>query len=510
MADLITTDERRRVLTLASKSLENFGRIFMPRALTAKTPPMHGKIDRLLMDSTKKRKGIIAPRGHAKSTKASVILPLFSTLFNHPDKEKLYIGISESQSQSIAFLNIIGWNLASNEKIKACFGNLVGDKWREDELSTTNNVRLLARGTGQRIRGSISGHEGVTRPNRITLDDFESETNSGTPEAIDKNKQWIARAVEPSLADDGELVAIGTIISERAYLSEIRDDPAWDVLFFQALMNETCDDKGNIPVWPERFTYEDLMAKKASYEARGQGTAFWQEYMNECIDKERQTFKPEWINRYTNDFAVIDDIQPVLIEVRDDVEWCIPVHVSIGVDLAISEAHYADYTVIFVLGTTMTGKRYVLDYWRERTGDTDKIVDEIFRMCYEYKADIVNIETVQFQQAVANHFYKQMDERNFYVGLEETKPRTSKDARIKSLQPLYAAGLMYHRDYMIDLDRELETYPNSRSKDILDALHLANMFAQEPNLGEFQKGSVGINTLRGIPEEEEVRDWLVL
>lgn len=510
MPAAITTDERTRALKLAHKSLENFGRIFLARAMTAKTPPMHAKIDRLLMDPTCKRKGIIAPRGHAKSTKASVILPLYSTLFNHPDTEKLYIGISESQSQSIAFLNIIGWNLANNEKIKACFGNLVGNKWREDELSTTNNVRLLARGTGQRIRGSISGREGVTRPNRITLDDFESETNSGTPEAIDKNKQWIARAVEPSLADDGELVAIGTMINQRAYLAEIQCDPAWSVLYFQALMNETCDGPGNIPVWPERFSYKLLMDKKASYEKRGQGSAFWQEYMNICIDMERQTFRAEWINPFYQEFEIIDDIQPVLIEERDDGTWCIPLHISIGVDLAISEAHYADYTVILVLAQAPDERRFVLDYWRERTGDTDKIVNEIFRLAYDYKADIVNIETVQFQQAVANHFYKQMSERNFYVGLEETKPRTSKDARIKSLQPNYALGLMHHRTWMSDLNTELETYPNSAHKDLLDALYLAEMHTQVPSFGEFKKGSTSIDQLRGIPEEREVADWLVL
>lgn len=503
-------DEKRRVLSLAARDLDTFGRLFMERALTARTPLMHQKIDSLLMNSAIKRKGIIAPRGHAKSTKTSVLFPLRRTLFNPRDREQLIIVISEAQAQSIAFLNIIGWNLEHNPKIQHYFGNLVGPKWREDELVTSNGVRILARGTGQRVRGSVSGREGVTRPNLIILDDFESETNSGTPESIDKNKKWITRAVEPSLADDGEMVAIGTIISERAYLATIQRDPSWEVLFFQALMNEDCSGPGDIPIWPERFSYDRLMKIKESCEARGEGASFWQEYMNVCIDKDRQIFKPEWFGKYHDQFAIVENIQPVLIRQETDMpDMCIPLHVSVGVDLAISESHSADYTVIMVMGTDPDGKKYVLDYWRERCGDVIEIVDQIFKMCYDYRADQLNIETVQFQQAVANLFYKQMHERGHYIGLTETKPRTSKDARIKSLQPIYASRMVHHRPWMTQLEQELETYPGSAHKDLLDALWLAEQVARTPNASQFKKGEVPKGLL-DFAEEKELVDWLTL
>lgn len=490
-------------------NLDRFGRIYMPRTFYAETPLFHHKIDRLLMDRSIKRKAIIAPRGHAKSTKSSVIFPMQRTLYNRPDNDLLILLISEAQSQSIAFMNIIGWNLAHNEKIKAIFGNLVGDKWREDEISTTNNVRIIARGTGQRVRGTVSGREGITRPNIIILDDFESETNSYTPEAIDKNKKWIAGAVEPSLSDDGELVATGTIINERAYLSDIRRDPTWYVLFLQALMNADASGPGNIPIFPSRFSYETIMQKKASYEARGQGGMWWREYMNICIDVDRQTFRPQWFGKYEHEFQLLDGIQPVLVDVRDDGTWMIPVSVTLGVDLAISEDNYADYTVVCAVAQDADQNIYVLDYWRERTGDIDVIVEQMFRMSSEYHADLVHIETVQYQQAVANHFYKRMRERNHYVGVIETKPRTSKDARIRSLQPYYAAGKMNHRRWMEDLERELETYPNSSHKDLLDALYYAVDVSSAPQMGPFRQGSA--YGKRSVSDKRiEVVDWLVL
>jgi predicted phage terminase large subunit-like protein len=505
----LAEDHRKQILRAGHSNLDAFGRIFMPRTFYAETPPFHHRIDKLLLDKSIKKKGIIAPRGSAKSTKSSVMFPMRRTCYNNPDNDLLIILISEAQSQSIAFMNIIGWNLAHNPRVKAVFGNLVGDKWREDEISTTNNVRIIARGTGQRVRGTVSGREGITRPNLIILDDFESETNSYTPEAIDKNKKWIAGAVEPSLADDGEMIATGTIISDRAYLADIRNDPSWTVLYFQALMNANADGPGNVPIFPSRFSYEDIMAKKASLESRGQGAMWWREYMNICNDQDRATFKKDWFKKDDSDFTIIDGMQPVLLKDVDGHQKCIPLYITMGVDLAISEQHSADYSVIAIVGQDIHENFYVLDYWRERTGDTSVIVDKMFELAGTYMVDLINIETVQFQQAVANDFYKKMHQKGRFYGVIETRPRSSKDARIKSLQPYFAGGQIAHRSWMGDLERELEFYPNSAHKDLLDAVYYAVVASSPPSIGEYARGQAA-----GKPRERErnaeVVDWLVL
>lgn len=505
----ISEDQRRRILLSGRNDLDRFGRIFMPRTFYAETPIFHRKIDRLLLDRSARKKGIIAPRGHAKSTKVSIVNPLQRTLYNNPEKDLLILLISEAQSQSIAFMNIIGWNLAHNPRIKAVFGDLVGDRWREDELSTTNNVRIIARGTGQRVRGTVSGREGITRPNLIILDDFESETNSNTPEAIDKNKKWIAGAVEPSLADDGEMIATGTLISDAAYLSDIMKDPSWHILFFQCLMNELADGPGNLPIFPSRFSYADLMAKKASYESRGQGAIWWREFMNRCVDVDRQAFKPGWFRHHDGDFVLVDGIQPCIVDHREDGDWYIPLYVTIGVDLAIAEHHRADFTVILVIGQSKAGDIYILDYWRDRVGDTDVIVDQMFNYSKKYSAGLINIETVQYQQAVANAFYKEMAKRNFHIGVETSKPRTAKDARIQALQPEFAAGRMHHRSWMTELERELESYPKSAHKDLMDALWNAFNVSSNSMLDPFRVGAT-MKSLNLPERDKEVLDWMVL
>lgn len=478
----------------------------MPKAMKSATPDFHRAIYKDLQDDSIRRLGIIAPRGHSKSTVTSILYPLWKTLFNPPGEDHFGILISESLLQAQNFLGILSHNLQSNQLIKQVFGDLTGTKWTEEEIRTSNNVRWVAKGTGQRIRGMLMGAETITRPNDIILDDFESESNSLTPEAIDKNIAWLTKAVEPSLADDGRLIAIGTIISERAYLSRLRDDPAWRVHFYQAIM----DGK---PLWPERFSMKRLMDQKASYEARGQGDAWWQEMMNKPINLDDQTFKAEFIQQYSGTLRVIDGIQPCLVfdeEHPARPEWyekgmAVPVTVGIGVDLAISIDHRADWTVILPVAMDRDGNIFVLPYRRFRSKDIDFIVQQALEVAQSTKTSYVHFETVQFQQAVAEQFRKSMFENETYFGVHESNPRTSKDSRIRSLQPIYARRKVYHPHWMAsELESELTSYPGARHDDCLDALWMAVKYLNPPQMEPF------VGTDLPVRESTEELSWLVL
>lgn len=489
------------VILKASKSIEYFGKVFMAKALSAATPQFHKAIYADLENNSIEKLGIVAPRGHSKSTVVSVIYPMWRIIFKPDNEDLLILLISEAQSQSVNFVSIIKYNLAFNPRILDYFGSLEGPKWTEEEIVTSNGAKLVARGTGQRIRGTLAGRESITRPNLIILDDFESETNSGTPEAIDKNKKWIAKAVEPSLADDGRMVAIGTIITERAYLKDIEKDETWKCHFYQAIMN-------NKSLWPERFSMKRLMRIKKSYEDRGEGDAFWQEYMNTPINLETQTFKQVDFTYWTGEFQLFEGLQPALklTDPDDGYElptWT-PVTVCIGVDLAISEDRRADFTVIAPLAMDAKERRFMLPYSRLKTKDIDVIVDEMIEVCKRYGASLINIETVQYQQAVAEAFRKAMDKSSFYVTVRETKPRTGKDARIKSLQPYFRSGGFYHQRHMTELEAEFLAWPKAAHDDIPDAIYFANKHLTPPDLEPF----VGT----GIPEPlyQEEESWLVM
>ena len=138
------------------------------------------------------------------------------------------------------------------------FGPNTAKRWTNTDIVLANGARIIAVGTGQRVRGFI---EGDTRPNLIIVDDYESELNAATPEARAKNKKWITEAVIPSLSDDGKIVLIGTVISEDCFLYWAKDSDAWKVLWY-AIQNED-----GSSLWPERFPESRIKQIKKEFES---------------------------------------------------------------------------------------------------------------------------------------------------------------------------------------------------------------------------------------------------
>lgn len=497
-------DQREQIKDLCANSIEAFMTIFMPKAAYASTPPFHREVYSDLQNQSLKRLAVIAPRGHAKSTATSIVYPLWKICHHPADDDYFCILISESQAQSINFLTVIKNNLMGNHLLRAYYGDLVGEKWTEDEIVTKNNCRIVSKGTGQKIRGLLMGSNAITRPKDIIMDDFESENNSDTHDKIDKNIKWITKAVEPSLADDGRLITIGTIVHERAYLNRLRKDPAFKTHFYQAIVGAKGKDLTvGKPLWPERFPLKKLLALKASYEARGESDAFWQEYMNIAVSLDDQTFRPEWNKHEDGDYGFARSRSTGYIK-RGNL--LVPINVGVGVDLAISVSSTADFTVVSAIGTDYEGNKYLLHYDRLKTNRMTKIINSIFDVANKYHADTVNIETVQFQQIIATEFREQMQGRNCHFGIVETKPRTSKDSRIKSLQPLFARGAFYHRSTMFEFENELFGFPNAAHDDILDSVWLANEVSHPPEISDFSEGQRNDNEIP--PEFFEGKSWI--
>ena len=203
MSDYEEKYARKQVLNRLYKNMALFGRHCFPTALRKEIPPFHHDIYRALKNNDKRRVAIAAPRGTAKSTTTSLIYPLWKAAFKRSDEDLFIVIISESQTQSINFLSRIKYHLSMSDGFRALFGDMgpmTAKRWTNNDIILANGTRIVAVGTGQRVRGFI---EGDTRPNLIIVDDFESELNAFTPEARAKNKKWMTEAVIPSLSDDG-------------------------------------------------------------------------------------------------------------------------------------------------------------------------------------------------------------------------------------------------------------------------------------------------------------------
>ena len=103
------------------KSMGLFGKICFPTALKAEIPPFHTEVYKNLQNPNVPRVLVAAPRGTAKSTVSSLILPLWRAAFKPEDEDLFIVIISESQTQSINFLSRIKYHLENSSTYRRLF-----------------------------------------------------------------------------------------------------------------------------------------------------------------------------------------------------------------------------------------------------------------------------------------------------------------------------------------------------------------------------------------------------
>ena len=392
---------------------------------------------------------------------------MWELVFNDPEIPKFIVIVSETQDQACNFLATIQANLEDNPRIHKLFGNLVGSKWTQTDFITANNVRVKALGSGQKIRGIY--HLGM-RPNVIVIDDFESESNTGTAEQRHKNMDWAVGAVEPSLADDGVLTLLGTVAHQATYLTAAQKDAErpgspWTCRFYQAIQ----DGK---PLWPERFPMERLNEIRETLRAQGLIHKFYQEWMNEPRNPEEQTFIGEDFKYWEGEISQREGYSFIRIRPEKEGGAIIekPVNVYVGVDLAISSR--GDYSVIMPLAVDAQEQMYVGDYYRARV-EPDILIGELFKINKQLAPAMFIIETTAYQQALVSFLRREMNRSGIYFPVREVKPRLQKDIRLEGLQPYFRAGKIRHKRRHTALETELLAFPKGKNDDVIDALHNA-------------------------------------
>ncbi len=444
-----------------------FGKTMFPTALNKDVPPFHHEIYKSLSDDSLRRVLIAAPRGTAKSTVTSLILPLHKIAFKPSDEDLFMVIISESQSQSINFLSRIKYHLENSKNFTQFFGDYgptTAKRWTNNDIVLANGARIVAVGTGQRVRGFI---EGDTRPNLIVVDDYESELNASTPEGRAKNRKWITEAVIPSLSDDGRVVMIGTVISEDCFLYWAKDSPAWNVLWFSIY------DEDGKSIWNERFPKERILQIKQEFESVGNLNGFYQEYMNEAQSPDNAPFKPEYIKLHHYTYSR-ENGQNLLIRTIDGETVRKPVDIYCGIDPASSLAARSDFFVIATMAVDNDGNKYIVDILRDKL-DPAIQPETIIKIFKKYHPRKMKIETVGYQEALRSNVRKMMLEQGLYIpGLEKgIKPRQKKSERLLSLVAPLARGEFFFRAEDIHAQQEFLSYPRGKHDDILDAVYYA-------------------------------------
>lgn len=298
-----------------------FARLFFPEH-TLLDPPRHHEdfLNALDPESTGQQINILAPRGSAKSTYMAVIYPLWRIYFKEtfemmdmPTSNFIVIA-SRSESMAISRVADIKRKIESN----SAFQYLINSRnWGVKELITSNEIKILPKGRGGQIRGSLFG---PYRPDLIISDDLDDPETVRNPDVRAKDQLWFDSDFMRAGRIDGKsnFINIDTVKHAEATANLLRQRSGWQTLFFQAiehpvdLWHPTAEHLWR--EWEKLYTNMDVDEVDRHAEAQG----FYEENKTEMHGPEIKELWPEVIT-YLDVRKEICDVgyYPVLRELQN-------------------------------------------------------------------------------------------------------------------------------------------------------------------------------------------------
>jgi predicted phage terminase large subunit-like protein len=186
---------------------------------------------------------------------------------------------------------------------------------------------------------------------------------------------------------------------------------------------------------------------------RAQGPyVFANQYLNEIIPTELQSFKREWLVYYNSLPSSI--------------------HNFMFIDPAISQADSADFTGVVVVAVD-ADKRWYVRYARRHKITPPQIIELIFALAKEFDPQIIGIEDVAYQKALLYFMDEEMRRRNVLLPIKGVKPPTDRNKQMRilgALVPRFFSGTVMLNRGLTDLELELLKFPRGSHDDLIDAL----------------------------------------
>lgn len=226
----------------------------------------------------------------------------------------------------------------------------------------------------------------------------------------------------------------------------------WNVVYKRAY-----NDDGTL-FFPEKLSEEFLESAKRSMGSY----IFSNQYLNDIIPTDLQTFKKEWFRYYET-----------IPRKR---------HTFIFIDPALSEADTSDFTGIVVVHTD-SEKRWFIEHAARYRITPTKLIDFIFELNKRYKPQTIGIEEVAYQKALLYFLSEEMRRRGEIIPATGIKyaPDKSKQTRILSLVPRFEWGHIFLNQGLSDLELELMRFPRGAHDDLIDALASIEYIANYPD-----------------------------
>lgn len=448
MSGGITAEQRRSLIWRFQNDLKMLCHIAFQYKDWSANPELHLSIARHLRKPSK-FKLFLLPRDHLKS---SIITKAGATMrmLKNPDIRILIANNTWDNARK--FLSSIQGHLVQGSVLTQFFGRFDGGRWNQDEVTIKQRKVILDAPTIATT--GLEKEQTSQHYDLIIADDLVARENVGTPEQRAKVKDYI-NSLMALLEPQGELWVVGTRWSQDDAYGELIEEGIWDVLQRSCWDPVALKEKNEkVPIFPEKFTLEklDFLRKKLGPYL----FACW--YENDPISQEAADFKKEWIKYY----------EPGSPH---------PGSLYMTIDPALTLSRDADYSAFVVGGMFQDRRIRVVDCVRKRVVPSE-LVDLTFALVKKWKLHRIGIETFAFQKTLKFEIERRMRETGTFFSVDELRtsrtqagePTRNKEARIRSLQPLFEQGLIEVRRDMTDFVDELLAFPRGKYDDMIDAL----------------------------------------
>lgn len=438
-----TREETEAFREKARKDYGFFVEKVFPHYAKCATAEFQIKAARKLKKEQNIKAGFIWPRGHAKSTHFDIFIPLW-LMIQKPRQINVMVLVGKSEDSARTLLGDVQAELMHNNTFRHYFGEQKNfGSWADGQFVTNDNVAFFARGRGQSPRG-LRHHE--ARPDYIVIDDLDDDELINNPKRVNDLTHWVKTALFGALdTGRGRFIMVGNLISKNSVLANIAASKDVWVSKINAM------DKNGKPVWPEKWTIDEIERTKNFMGYR----AFQKEFMNNPVT-EGAIFKNEWIqwkrmlplNRY-------DEL----------VAYCDP---------SFKKSSKNDFKAIKLWGKKGSELHNIDAFVRQTS------VNEMVRWFYDLHERLPQgavchyyIEANFLQDILLDEFYTEGLARGYQLPIKPDKrKKPDKFQRIEAISPLWERGVVYYnqakkqdKDMQAGLEQTLAFEKGSRAHD---------------------------------------------
>lgn len=333
-------------------------------------------------------------------------------------------------------------------------------------------VRVEAYGKGASIRGLVWG---AKRPDILIMNDPQDLEDMNSPRTLEKDWEWFTSDVI-FLGNSTRIFLIANNLGALCIIERVFQHAR--ELRFDCRRYPVLDVNDN-STWPAKEPTKVVLAERDSFRSMGEIDTWMREKMCQVMAEESRPLKPE-LYEYFDPFAPMEKGGTVI---------------KIVLDPAISEKSDADESVITAAAFRDDGHKDILEMDVARRNPY-KIVDDLFRMVSRYDPAMVGIETIAYQEMLAQEIERQQRTRGIYFNVVRIRgmkgrTKTSKEQKIRlRLQPQMAVGairLPKGAAWIAPLIEQTRVFPYGAHDDMLETLAMLDDVTADVLIPNFER-----------------------